>query len=296
MEFLPAKTLISKNKFPEKWFGVDYNLNLYRGCSHGCIYCDSRSSCYQIKNFDIVKSKENVHQLFRKEIKKIGSRNIIGFGAMSDTYNPMEEKYEITRKALNILSNYDCGLSIETKSNLITRDIDLLKDINHDNNVIIKFSITTTDDKLASIIEPGAPSPSKRLKAMKKVSNAGIYTGVLLQPVLPYITSSEDNILTVIKESFQNNAKFISSYMGMTLRERDYYFNQLDKNFLNLKQKYINKYHNNYSCPAENYKELCKLFISNCEKYNLSYKMKDIISDYKIVNKIEYKQSTLNNF
>ena len=148
MEFIKAKTILTKAKDGSEWYGVDYNMNLYRGCSHGCIYCDSRSDCYHIDNFDIIKGKENMLHILENELSKKRLKGVVGIGAMSDTYNPMEIKYQQTRGALQLISKYGFGVSIDTKSDLILRDIDLLKEINLKNNVIIKFTITTPDDNL----------------------------------------------------------------------------------------------------------------------------------------------------
>lgn len=154
MEFIPAKSILQKASHTQEWFGIDYNMNLYKGCSHGCIYCDSRSNCYQVENFDKVRAKEKELEILNKELKSRRKTGVIGIGAMSDTYNPFEKQYEITRKALKLISYYNFGISIETKSNLITRDIDILKQINSKADVILKFTITTADDKLSKIIEP----------------------------------------------------------------------------------------------------------------------------------------------
>ena len=154
MKFVKTKTILTKVKYGNSWFGIDYNMNLYRGCMHGCIYCDSRSNCYHIENFDIVRGKENALSILEQELSKKKEKGVIGIGAMSDTYNPNELKYEETRKALKLILKYGFGVSIDTKSDLIMRDIDLLKEINAKNNVIIKFTITTPYDKQSKMIEP----------------------------------------------------------------------------------------------------------------------------------------------
>lgn len=163
MEFVETKIILSKVKYGNTWYGVDYNMNLYKGCSHRCIYCDSRSNCYHIDNFDLVRGKEKALYILEKELSKKREKGVIGIGAMSDIYNPNELKYEQTRKALKLISKYGFGISIDTKSDLILRDIDLLKEINSKNNVIIKFTITTPNDKLSKIIEPNVCVSSKRL-------------------------------------------------------------------------------------------------------------------------------------
>ena len=180
MEFVKAKTILTKVKDGSEWYGVDYNMNLYRGCSHGCIYCDSRSDCYHIENFDIVKGKENMIQILENELSKKRLKGVVCIGAMSDTYNPMEIKYQQTRGVLQLISKYGFGVSIDTKSDLILRDIDLLKEINSKNNVIIKFTITTPDDNLSKRIEPNVCVSSKRLEAIKILNDNGIFTGIMM--------------------------------------------------------------------------------------------------------------------
>lgn len=283
MEFIKTKTILSKSKDGNSWYGIDYNMNLYRGCSHGCIYCDSRSDCYHIDNFDIVKGKEDAISILENELKRKKEKGVIGIGAMSDTYNPQEIKYEITRNALKLISKYGFGVAIDTKSDLILRDIDLLKQINEKNNVIIKFTITTPKDELSKIIEPHVCESSKRLKAIKQLSDNGIFVGIMMNPILPFITDKKEDIKELVRLGYENGAKFINTYMTLTLRgnQRYYYYKQLDKNFKGLKEKYIDLYGESYGCLTPNYKRLYKIFTDECNKYKILYKMEDIIKAYK---------------
>ena len=211
---------------------------------------------------------------------------IVGIGAMSDTYNPMEIKYQQTRGALQLISKYGFGVSIDTKSDLILRDIDLLKEINSKNNVIIKFTITTPDDKLSKIIEPNVCVSSKRLEAIKTLNDNGIFAGIMMNPVLPFITDKEEDIKKLVRIAYEYGSKFIHTYMGMTLREnqRAYYFEKLDENFPGLKYKYIKNYGDKYNCLVPNYKYLYKVFANECKKHGVLYEMKDIIKAYKKKN------------
>ena len=283
MEFIRAKTILSKVKYGNEWYGIDYNMNLYRGCPHSCIYCDSRSNCYHIENFDLVIGKENALYILEQELSKKREKGIIGIGSMSDTYNPKELEYEQTRGALKLISKYGFGVFIDTKSDLILRDIDLLKEINSKNNVIIKFTITTPNDELSKIIEPNVCVSSKRLQAIKKLSDNGIFVGIIMNPVLPFITDNEEDIKELVKLAYENGAKFIHTYMGMTLREnqRDYYFDKLELHFIGIKEKYIKYYGDKYNCIVPNYKRLYKVFTDECTKYGILYDMKDIIKAYK---------------
>ncbi len=283
MEFLKAKTILTKVKYGKDWYGIDYNMNLYRGCSHGCIYCDSRSQCYHIENFDSVKGKENALFILEKELSGKKEKGVIGIGSMSDPYNPLELEYEQTRGALKLILKYGFGVSIDTKSDLILRDIDLLKKINENNNVIVKFTITTPKDELSKKIEPHVCMTSKRLEAIKKLSDKGIFVGIMMNPVLPFLTAKEEDIKELVKLAYEHGAKFIHTFMSMTLREnqRDYYFQKLDKHFFGLKEKYQKFYGNRYNCPIPNSKKIYKIFIKECQKYGILYDMTEIIQTYK---------------
>lgn len=258
MEFIKAKTILAKVKYDSDWYGVDYNINLYRGCSHGCIYCDSRSNCYHIDNFSIVRGKENALFILEQELSKKREKGVVGVGSMFDAYNPLEREYEQTRGAVKLISKYGFGVSIDTKSDLILRDIDLLKEINLKNNIIVKFTITTPNDELSKIIEPNVCISSKRFQAIKESSKNGIFVGIMMNPVLPFMTDNEECIKELVRLAYLNGAKFIHTYIGMTLREnqRGYYFNKLDQSFTGLKEKYNIYYGNKYNCIVPNYKKL----------------------------------------
>ena len=283
MEFVEAKTILTKVRYGDDWYGVDYNMNLYRGCCHGCIYCDSRSSCYHIENFDTVKGKKNALTILERELSKKKDHGVVGIGSMSDTYNPFEKQYEVTRGALKLLSKYDFGVAIDTKSDMILRDIDLLKEISAKNNVIIKFTITTSDDDLCRIIEPHVCVSSKRYAAVRTLSENGIFAGIMMNPVLPFITDGEEDIRKLVRLAHENNARFIQTYMGVTLREnqRDYYYRKLDEHFPGLKEKYIRYYGDRYNCSVPDYERLYRVFTEECGRYGILYNMSDIIKAYK---------------
>ncbi|MEG0388683.1 MAG: radical SAM protein, partial [Niameybacter sp.] len=209
MELIQAKTLIVKNKMPEFWFGHDYNMNIYKGCSHGCIYCDSRSECYRVDDFDRVRAKDNALTLIEQELRKKRDMAVIGTGSMSDPYNPKERKYLLTRQALEIIKNTGHGVAIATKSSLITRDIDLLVEINQKAPVCTKLTVTICEDSLSQCIEPHIDISSKRFSAIKEMSEQGIFTGVLLWPVLPFVTDTEENILGIVEKAHQSGANFV---------------------------------------------------------------------------------------
>lgn len=283
MDFIQTKGIVYSVKHGDKWFGVDYNMNLYRGCCHGCIYCDSRSDCYHVENFDQVRAKENSKEILYQQLSHKRKKGVVGIGAMSDTYNPFEETYNITREALKVLRDLHFGVCIESKSDLILRDIDILKQIHQDSPTIIKLTVTTTNDELARIIEPNAPSSSKRLAAIAKMASEGLYAGVLMMPILPFINDSPQEIINLVKAAYDANASFIYPAFGVTLRsnQRDYYFEQLDIKFPGLKQRYRERYGDQYSCESPNAKQLYRVFKEECERYHIPYRMRDIINGYK---------------
>lgn len=209
---------------------------------------------------------------------------------MSDTYNPFEKKYEVTREALKLIDKYGFGVAIATKSDLILRDIDILKNINTHSPVIVKFSITCGDDNLSKVIEPNVCVSSKRFEAIKKLKDAGIYTGVLMMPLLPFINDTKDNIDKIINQAYKSMANFIYPMFGVTLRanQRFYYYTKLRENFPNLVSKYQNLYGDKYVCNSPNYKSLQSYFEKKCSKLGITYKMEDIISEYK--SKFESEQ------
>lgn len=286
LEYIKAKTIVSGYVENNSWFGVNYNMNIYKGCPHGCIYCDSRSECYNIDNFDKVRAKENAIDIITKDLKSKKKKGVIMTGSMSDPYNPFEEELCLTRKALEQINLYNFGVAIATKSSLITRDIDILKKISEHSPVLIKMTITTFDDTLCKKIEPNVSVSSERFKAIKKLSDSGIYTGILLMPILPFINDNEENIKNIVKKAHECGAKFIYSFgFGVTLRgnQRDYYYKKLTEVFKNEKLvgKYIDTFGSRYEYSSPNAEKLYKVFRRECEKYGILYKMEDIISDYK---------------
>lgn len=283
MEFIPAKTIIFGYSTGNEWFGNNYNMNIYKGCCHGCIYCDSRSECYRIEKFDQVRAKENALALIARDLKSKRRAGVIGTGAMSDPYNPLEKEYCLTRGALELINAHRFGISIATKSDLITRDIDVLKSIKSHSPVLIKITITTANDVLCKKIEPYAAEPSKRFSAIRELSENQIFTGILLMPVLPFLEDDDKNISEIISLASANGAKFIYPAFGVTLRQnqRDWYYKKLDEHFPGLRQKYIKQFGNAYECRSPKAKALWKLFQRECDRLGILYKMEDIIKGYK---------------
>lgn len=271
---IQAKSLLSTTKNPCSWFGVKYNFNIYRGCEHNCIYCDSRSECYQIENFNDLIVKINAIELLSKEIASKRKKGTIGTGAMGDPYTISEKKYLLTRKSLEVIADYNYPVHITTKSNLILRDIDVLENINKI-YASVAITITTTDDVIARKVEPCAPCPSERLKALGVLSSIGINTSITLMPVLPFIEDNEKNIVDIVNKAGYYGVKNIVPWLGMSLRDRQraYYYKKLDELFPGVRCKYEKKYGDKYSCSVNNSKKLWNILKENCYKQGISLEM-----------------------
>ncbi|WMJ86501.1 SPL family radical SAM protein [Anaerocolumna sp. MB42-C2] len=292
MQYIPAKTIITKTK-NTSWFGTDYNMNIYKGCCHGCIYCDSRSDCYRVDQFDTVRAKDNALEIIRDELRRKVKTGVIGTGAMSDPYNPFEKELSLTRHALELADAFHFGIAVATKGTLITRDIDILQSIKEHSPVICKITITNTDDAISGLIEPNTAPSSQRFEAVRKLSEAGIFIGILFMPVLPFISDNKENIVSMVSLAKKNGAKFIYPAFGVTLRnnQREYFYEKLDEVFPDLKMKYISRYGDRYQCTSPNARELYRLFAHECEENHILYNMKDIIAGYK--SGYEYNQLSL---
>ncbi|MDO4301421.1 MAG: radical SAM protein [Clostridia bacterium] len=296
MEYIKAKTIVTNKKNGSQWFGADYNMNIYKGCSHGCIYCDSRSSCYGIENFDIVKPKENALEIIRNDLRRKVKKGVIGMGAMSDPYNPLEKELLLTRHALELIYAYDFGVTVATKSTLLERDIDMLNLIKEQAPVLCKITITASDDNLSKKIEPNVSVSSERFELIRKLSENDIFSGILLMPVLPFIEDNEENIISIVNKAHEVGARFIYPAFGMTLRQnqREYYFKKLNELFPNenLCDKYIKRFGSYYICQSPDLKKLWSVFTEKCKEYGILYNMKEIINGYKK----RYKMSQLTLF
>ena len=283
MQLIPARSIVSKTKHPDAWFGTDYNMNIYRGCSHGCIYCDSRSECYGSPDFDTVKVKEDALRIIREELQRKSTRGVIATGAMSDPYNPLEQTLCLTRGALELIARFGFGVAIDTKGTLVARDVDALQEIKKQAAVLVKMTITTADAALCSNIEPHAASPEERFAAVRTLSDGGIFAGVLMTPILPFINDTEENIRDIITRAADAGAKFVYPAMGVTLRagNREYFYEKLDAHFPGVKQKYMQAYGTQYMCTSPNAKRLWEIVAHQCGRLGLRYEMQEIIAAYK---------------
>jgi DNA repair photolyase len=273
---IQAKTLLARVKEPDDWFGLYYNFNLYRGCQHQCIYCDSRSECYQIENFNQdVLVKVNAIELLRKELASKRVVGTIGTGSMNDPYMPLEKELRLTRRALEVIAEFCFPVHVITKSDLVLRDLDLLKQISRKTYAAVTFTVTTADDALSKKLEPGAPVTSRRLAAMRKLSENGIPTGLTMMPILPFIEDNEENISRIVTLAHENGAIYILPAFSMTLRDRQraYYYDKLNHHFPGLRARYEKAFGQRYSAPAQNQARLWKSFTEACRKYEISTKM-----------------------
>jgi DNA repair photolyase len=268
---ITAKVLLNPVKQPDDWFGLKYNMNLYRGCQHQCIYCDSRSECYQIENFSDVLVKVNAIDLLRDELSRKRVKGTIGTGSMNDPYMPLEAKRNLTGQALQVIADHHFPVHIITKSGLVLKDLDVLCEINRV-YAAVSFTITTTDDDLGKKLEPGAPKVTDRLAAMKILADNGILTGVTLMPVLPFIEDTVENIRQIVTRAHEAGASYIIPSFGMSLRDRqrDYYFDKLDTLFPGLRGAYEKRFGLQYRAPANNESDLEKVLLELCDRYQIT--------------------------
>lgn len=269
-QFIQAKTILSKYKQADPWFHIRYTMNLYRGCQHQCIYCDSRSECYRIANFEDILIKENAIGLLRNELRKLRTKDTIGTGSMNDPYMPVEKDIQLTRQALEVIYEFRYPVHVMTKSDLVLRDMELLRKISRV-YATVSLTITTADDALSAKLEPGAPVSSNRFVAVKTLNDNGIRAGILLMPVLPFITDTEENIRLILEKAHEAKAAYVLPAFGMTLRDkqRTYFFDKLEHSDPDILALYNKYYHGQYSflSPANN--KLTKLFSQLCKHYGL---------------------------
>lgn len=245
-------------------------MNLYRGCSHGCIYCDSRSKCYQFDHeFEDIEVKENAPELLETALKHRRRRCMIGTGAMTDPYIPIESELGYTRKCLELIEKYEYGISILTKSARILRDLDLLVRINEKTKCVVQMTMTTYDEELCKILEPNVSTTRERFEVLKIMREHNIPTVVWLSPILPFINDTEENIRGILDYCAKAQVYGIMCFgMGVTLREgnREYFYSQLDRHFPGMKGRYHRTYGYSYELNSPNNKELMKLFRTFCRE------------------------------
>lgn len=283
MEYIETKTILRATD--DAWFGSSFTANLYRGCGHGCIYCDSRSDCYAIKHFDTVRAKRNALSILNDELAHKKKKGIVSLGAMSDSYNPYEKELEWTRGALKLLDRYGFGVTFETKSDLVTRDIDVLRSIATHSPVNVKLTITTPYDDLAKKLEPKACSPKRRFAALRALAEANIYCGVLLTPVLPFIEDDSAGILSILETAAEAGVRFVyaGSAFGVTLRDsqRTHFLTKAEKLFPGMREKYVKAFGDAYFCVSPNNDALYAAYTEKSDRLGLKHAMADIVADNK---------------
>ena len=248
-------------------------MNIYRGCTHGCIYCDSRSKCYQFTHdFEDIEVKRNAPELLEKALRSKRKKCMIGTGSMCDPYMHCEEQLSLTRECLEIVDRYAFGLSIQTKSDRILRDLDLLKSINEKSKCVVDMTLTTFDEDLCKILEPNVCTTKKRFEVLKIMRDNGIPTVVWLNPLLPFINDTEENLRGILQYCIEAKVYGILCFsIGVTLREgdREYFYAALDKHFPGLKQKYHQKYGYSYMVNSDDNDYLMNIFYTECKKYGI---------------------------
>ncbi|MCR5652018.1 MAG: radical SAM protein [Lachnospiraceae bacterium] len=261
MHFVDAKGILTGSR-------GRFGMNIYRGCTHGCIYCDSRSRCYQFTHpFEDVEVKQNAPELLERSLRSKRQKCMIGTGAMSDPYMHCEEELCLTRKCLEIILKNGFGAAIQTKSDRILRDIDLLEEINRSAKCVVQMTLTTYDDDLCRILEPNVCNTKRRIEVLEEMQKRGIPTIVWMTPILPFINDTADNVTSILNECVRTGVKGVIDFgMGLTLREgdREYYYAALDKHFPGMKERYIKRYGNSYELPSPGSDELLTILHNIC--------------------------------
>jgi DNA repair photolyase len=276
---IPAKAIVMRTK-STSWFGAEYNMNIYRGCSHGCIYCDSRSDCYRNSNFDCVKVKKDALRVIQSDLGRIRRAGVVATGAMSDPYNPLEGELKLTRSAMRLLCNHGFGVAIATKSALVSRDIDVIRDIARRRCAIVKITVTTADDEKCKKIEPLVSTSSERFRALKDIAEAGIFCGVLMMPIMPFINDTPQNIVDIVRSAADCGASFVYPSFGLSMRsgQREYLYRRLDESFPGVRKQYERRYTNRYQCLSPDSQRLWDIFRTECQSLGVMYEMDDIVT------------------
>lgn len=288
MQYIEAKSILSKLRGHDNWFGITYNMNLYRGCQHACIYCDTRSECYGIKDIATISVKSNALELLAKELyAKKRNRATIGTGSMNDPYMPVEKELKLTQGALQTIASERFPVHIITKSDLVVRDKEILQEISK-TYAAVSFTITSADDHLSKLIEPNAPQSSERFKAMEQLAKNGIYTGITLMPILPFINDTKENIQSLLQKAKDSGASYILPMFGVTLRKgsREYFYTALDDKFPGIKEKYKTYFGERYECLSFRHKELTETFMDLSARLGIKTSM-------QFYQPSQYKQQSL---
>ena len=272
-------------------------MNIYRGCQHNCIYCDSRSLCYGMEHdFEDIEVKQNAPFLLEKALKSKRNKCMVGTGAMSDPYIPLERELKLTRQCLEIIDRYGFGATVQTKSSDVLRDLDLFKSINNKSKAVVQMTLTTYDESLCRKIEPNVSSTKERFEALKIFRDNGIPTVVWLDPFLPFINDTEENIRGLLDYCVKAEIKGIICFdIGLTLRSgnREYFYKQLDRHFPKLKEKYIRTYGNSYQITSKNSGKLMEIITDVCRKNGIMYNVNEV---FAYLHRFESKEEQMSLF
>mgnify|MGYP003517765627 FL=1 len=276
-------------------------MNIYRGCTHGCIYCDARSTCYQMKHaFEDIEVKINAPELLEQALRRKRKKCMIGTGAMSDPYLHLEKKLQLTRRCLERIDEYGYGLTIQTKSDMILRDLDLLKSINRKTKCVVQMTLTTYDESLCRILEPNVCTTARRIEVLNIMRDEGIPTIVWLTPVLPFINDTEENIQSLLNECRKADVHGIMTFgIGVTLRDgdRQYFYQKLDQYFPGMKERYIKTYGNAYELPVPKEKKLMELVCRECNEAGIEWRSGKLFEYmHQFEDKLAGEQLTLFDF
>ena len=287
MHYADYKTILSPQN----------GMNLYRGCTHGCIYCDSRSKCYQMDHpFEDIEVKRNAVQLLEQQLRRKRKPCMIGTGSMSDPYLHLESDLLLTRQCIELIDRYGFGLTLLTKSNRILRDLDVLESIHSKSKCVVQMTLTTYDDALCKVIEPNVSVTSERIKVLKEMQRIGIPTIVWLCPILPFINDTEDNLKGILNACIDADVKGIVNFgFGVTLRDgnREYFYSQLDQHFPGMKHKYIETFGTSYICNSPNHYALTEMFQRECRKHRILSSPDQI---FRYLRTFESKQEQMSLF
>lgn len=257
-------------------------MNIYRGCQHGCIYCDARSVCYHMEHaFTDIEVKGNAPQLLLRELQKKRRRCMIATGAMSDPYMPLEQELRLTRACLEIIDRLGFGVTVQTKSDAILRDLDLFTHINAQARCVVQTTLTTFDEKLCRIVEPDVCTTARRVEMLKEFRHENIQSVVWITPILPYINDTVENLNGILEQCADAGVCGILSFgMGLTLREgdREYYYAALDRHFPGLRARYQREYGYAYELPSPNARALEQTFHAFCEKRGILHRPDEVFA------------------
>lgn len=272
-------------------------MNIYRGCQHGCIYCDARSKCYQMNHrFEDIEVKENAPELLENALKRKRRKCMIGTGAMSDPYIPLEKELKLTRRCLEIINRYGFGVTVQTKSASVMRDIDLFTKINDKSKAVLQMTLTTADESLCRIIEPNVSVTKERFETLKAFHENGIPSVVWFSPFLPFINDTKENIDGLLKYCIDAKVRGIICFgIGLTLRDgdREYFYSRLDKHFPNMKERYIYTYGNSYQLTSSNNNVLMNRISEVCRNHGIMFGVENVLS---YLHKFEIKTEQLSLF